>query len=219
MNAVDKIKEYIASGEAIQVVLSQRMQMEINVPPFEIYRVLRSVNPSPYTFFLNFKDFQIVGASPEILVRVENEVVTTRPLAGTRPRGKSALEDSLLEQELLNDEKERAEHIMLVDLARNDIGRVSEPGSIKVSELMTVEKYSHVMHLVTHVQGKLKRSMNMFDALRACFPCRNRFRCTKNKSNANYSRTGTGKNVDLMPAQSVIYLSRAIWIWQFQFVL
>jgi anthranilate synthase component I len=170
LSAVDKIKEYIASGEAIQVVLSQRMRVQVDVSPFEIYRVLRSVNPSPYMFFLNFKEFQIVGASPEILVRVENDIVTTRPLAGTRPRGKNAAEDLALEQELLNDEKERAEHIMLVDLARNDIGRVSEPGSVKVSELMTVEKYSHVMHLVTHVHGKLKKSMNMFDALRACFP-------------------------------------------------
>jgi anthranilate synthase component I len=170
LRAVDKIKDYISSGEAIQVVLSQRMQVQVDVSPFEIYRVLRSVNPSPYMFFLNFKEFQIVGASPEILVRVEKDIVTTRPLAGTRPRGKNVDEDSALEKELLNDEKERAEHIMLVDLARNDIGRVSEAGTVKVSELMTVEKYSHVMHLVTHVQGKLKKSMNMFDALRACFP-------------------------------------------------
>ena len=121
-------------------------------------------------FYLDFNDFQIVGASPEVLVRVEDGIVMTRPLAGTRPRGKTAEEDALLEKELRNDEKERAEHIMLVDLGRNDIGRVSQPGTVAVSELMDVERYSHVMHLVTHVQGKLRPDMNAFDALRACFP-------------------------------------------------
>ena len=121
-------------------------------------------------FFLDFTDFHIIGASPEILVRVEDGMVMTRPLAGTRPRGKSPAEDIMLEQELRNDEKERAEHIMLVDLGRNDIGRVSQPGTVEVSELMDVERYSHVMHLVTHVQGKLRRDMTVFDALRACFP-------------------------------------------------
>jgi anthranilate synthase component 1 len=121
-------------------------------------------------FFLDFKDFHIIGASPEILVRVEDGVVMTRPLAGTRPRGKSPAEDIRLEEELKNDEKERAEHIMLVDLGRNDIGRVSQPGTVEVSELMEVERYSHVMHLVTHVQGKLRQDMTAFDALKACFP-------------------------------------------------
>jgi len=121
-------------------------------------------------YYLDFKDLQIIGASPEMLVRVEDGSVMTRPLAGTRPRGKTPAEDAQLEQELRNDEKERAEHIMLVDLGRNDIGRVSEPGSVKVSELMDVERYSHVMHLVTHVQGKLGKDMTAFDALRACFP-------------------------------------------------
>ncbi|GAI26114.1 unnamed protein product [marine sediment metagenome] len=121
-------------------------------------------------FFLDFTDFHIIGASPEILVRVEDDAVMTRPLAGTRPRGKNPAEDAMLEQELRSDEKERAEHIMLVDLGRNDIGRVSEPGTVEVSELMEVERYSHVMHLVTHVQGKLRRDMSAFDALRACFP-------------------------------------------------
>jgi len=137
---------------------------------FEIYRALRTINPSPYMFFLDFIDFHIIGASPEILVRVEDGMVMTRPLAGTRPRGKSPAEDAMLEQELRNDEKERAEHIMLVDLGRNDIGRVSAPGTVAVSELMDVERYSHVMHLVTHVQGRLRREMTAFDALRACFP-------------------------------------------------
>ena len=121
-------------------------------------------------FFLDFNDFYIIGASPEILVRAENGVVTTRPLAGTRPRGKTPAEDLALEQELRSDEKERAEHIMLVDLGRNDIGRVSEPGTVKVSDLMSVERYSHVMHLVTHVEGRLRRDLTAFDALRACFP-------------------------------------------------
>jgi anthranilate synthase component 1 len=165
-----KLKKYITAGEAIQVVLSQRLSQTTNVPPFEIYRALRSINPSPYMFFLDFKEFHIIGASPEILVRVEDDIVMTRPLAGTRPRGKTPTEDKKLEQELKNDEKERAEHIMLVDLGRNDIGRVSQPGTVEVSELMQVEYYSHVMHLVTHVQGKLRNDMSAIDALRACFP-------------------------------------------------
>ncbi|MBM3175151.1 MAG: anthranilate synthase component I [Chloroflexi bacterium] len=167
---VSKIKYEIASGEAIQVVLSQRLSRPTQAEPFEIYRALRSLNPSPYMFFLDFTDFCIIGASPEILVRVEDGMVMTRPLAGTRPRGQSPTEDIALEQELRSSEKERAEHIMLVDLGRNDIGRVSEPGTVEVSELMEVERYSHVMHLVTHVQGRLKQGLNAFDALRACFP-------------------------------------------------
>jgi anthranilate synthase component I len=167
---VRKVKQYINAGEVIQVVLSQRMVRPTKVAPFEIYRALRSINPSPYMYFLDFMDFQIIGTSPEILVRVEDGLVMTRPLAGTRPRGKTAAEDALLEKELRADEKEKAEHIMLVDLGRNDIGRVSEPGSVRVSELMDVERYSHVMHMVTHVQGKLSTEYSVFDALRACFP-------------------------------------------------
>jgi len=167
---VDKIKRYITSGEAIQVVLSQRLAQPVDAAPFEIYRALRSLNPSPYMFFLDFNDFHIIGASPEILVRVEDGMVMTRPLAGTRRRGKDPAEDIVLEQELCSDEKERAEHIMLVDLGRNDIGRVSEPGTVEVSDLMDVERYSHVMHLVTHVQGKLRHDLNTIDALQACFP-------------------------------------------------
>jgi anthranilate synthase component I len=168
--SVRKIKQYINAGEVIQVVLSQRMVRQTEAAPFEIYRALRTINPTPYMYFLDFIDFQIIGTSPEILVRVEDGTVMTRPLAGTRPRGKTPAEDARLEQELRNDEKEKAEHIMLVDLGRNDIGRVSEPGSVKVSELMDVERYSHVMHMVTHVQGKLSRDYSVFDALRACFP-------------------------------------------------
>ncbi len=168
--SVLKIKQYITAGEAIQVVLSQRLAQRTDVAPFEIYRALRTINPSPYMFFLDFTDFHIIGASPEILVRVEDGKVMTRPLAGTRPRGKTPAEDNMLEQELRSDEKECAEHIMLVDLGRNDIGRVSEPGTVEVSDLMDVERYSHVMHLVTHVQGKLRHDMTAFDALQACFP-------------------------------------------------
>lgn len=170
LSRVQKIKEYITQGEAIQVVLSQRLSKATDAPPFEIYRALRGINPSPYMFYLDCKDFQIIGASPEILVRVENNIVTTRPLAGTRPRGANPTEDTRLEQELKNDEKERAEHIMLVDLGRNDIGRVSVPGTVTVSDLMNVERYSHVMHLVTNVQGQLETGATAFDALRACFP-------------------------------------------------
>ena len=167
---VRKIKDYVTAGEVIQVVYSQRLARPTNLPPFEIYRALRTINPSPYMFYFDYGDFQIVGASPEVLVRVEDGNVMTRPLAGSRPRGETPEEDLRLEQELRSDEKERAEHIMLVDLGRNDIGRVSQPGTVAVSELMDVERYSHVMHLVTHVQGKLQPDMNSFDALRACFP-------------------------------------------------
>ena len=165
-----RIKQYITAGEAIQVVLSQRLAQPTDVAPFEIYRALRTINPSPYMFYLDFTDFHIIGASPEILVRVEDGMVMTRPLAGTRLRGQTPAEDLRLEQELRNDAKERAEHIMLVDLGRNDIGRVSQPGTVEVSDLMDVERYSHVMHLVTHVQGRLRPELTAFDALRACFP-------------------------------------------------
>jgi anthranilate synthase component 1 len=167
---VEKAKQYITEGEAIQIVLSQRLSRPTRANPLYIYRALRAINPSPYMFFLDFKDFQLIGSSPEILVRAINGTVTTRPLAGTRPRGKTPEEDKRLEAELRADEKERAEHIMLVDLGRNDIGRVSQPGTVKVSELMDVERYSHVMHLVTNVEGRLRPELSPFDTLRACFP-------------------------------------------------
>jgi anthranilate synthase component 1 len=167
---VEKARQYITEGEAIQIVLSQRLSRRTNAHPFNIYRALRSINPSPYMFFLDLKDFQLIGSSPEILVRAVDGRVATRPLAGTRPRGKTPAEDEQLEKELRNDDKERAEHIMLVDLGRNDIGRVSLPGTVKVSELMEVERYSHVMHLVTNVEGKLRPDLTPLDALRACFP-------------------------------------------------
>ncbi len=167
---VEKARQYIIAGEAIQVVLSQRLSRCTNAHPLNIYRALRGINPSPYMFFLDLKDFQLIGSSPEILVRAVNGTLTTRPLAGTRPRGKTPDEDARLEKELRNDEKERAEHIMLVDLGRNDIGRVSLAGTVRVSELMEVERYSHVMHLVTNVEGKMRPELTPLDALRACFP-------------------------------------------------
>ncbi|MFH1485423.1 MAG: anthranilate synthase component I [Chloroflexota bacterium] len=167
---VEKAKEYIYNGDIIQVVLSLRLARATRATPFAIYRALRSVNPSPYMYYLNLDDCQIVGASPELLVRVEEGIVGTHPIAGTRPRGGSSSEDNALEEELRRDEKECAEHIMLVDLGRNDIGRVSEPGTVTVSQLMEVERYSHVMHLVSHVEGKLRAGLNQFDAMRACFP-------------------------------------------------
>jgi anthranilate synthase component 1 len=163
-------KEYIYAGDVIQVVLSQRLSKPTDASPFAIYRALRSINPSPYMYYLHLGDFHIVGASPELLVRVEDGIISNHPIAGTRPRGKDAAQDLALEQELRGDEKERAEHIMLVDLGRNDIGRVSEPGTVEVTQLMDVERYSHVMHLVSHVQGRLKAGLSSFDALRACFP-------------------------------------------------
>ena len=168
--SVEKARQYIIAGEAIQIVLSQRLSRRTTAHPLNIYQALRGINPSPYMFFLDLKDFQLIGSSPEILVRAVGGKVTTRPLAGTRPRGKTKLEDARLEKELRNDEKERAEHIMLVDLGRNDIGRVSLPGTVKVSELMEVERYSHVMHLVTNVEGKLRPDLTPLDALGACFP-------------------------------------------------
>jgi anthranilate synthase component 1 len=167
---VSKAKEYIYAGDVIQTVLSQRLARRTTANPFAIYRALRSINPSPYMYYLHLADFYIAGASPELLVRVEDGIVSTHPIAGTRRRGRNATEDLTLEEELKNDEKERAEHIMLVDLGRNDIGRVSEPGTLEVTQRMDVERYSHVMHLVSHVQAKLRAGRSQFDALRSCFP-------------------------------------------------
>jgi len=167
---VDKAKQYIYDGEIIQVVLSQRLSKKIDAHPFDIYRALRAINPSPYMYYLHLDDCYIVGSSPELLVRAENGLLTYHPLAGTRPRGDNEAENAALEKELRNDEKERAEHIMLVDLGRNDIGRVSEPGTVEVTQLMDVEHYSHVMHLVSNIVGKLHPDLTPYDALRSCFP-------------------------------------------------
>jgi len=170
MGMVRKAKEYIKAGDVIQVVPSQRLSLETTADPFSIYRALRVVNPSPYMFFLDFGDYHIVGASPERLVMVEDGKIHNRPLAGTRWRGATPEEDERLARELLADEKERAEHVMLVDLGRNDVGRVSKPGSVSVDELMVIEKYSHVMHIVSKVTGQLRDDLRPVDALRATFP-------------------------------------------------
>lgn len=169
--AVTRAKEYIAAGDIFQVVLSRRFHRRTHAQPFDIYRALRRVNPSPYMFYLELADgLRLIGSSPEVLVRVEDGIVETRPLAGTRPRGSDPAQDRKLADELLADPKERAEHVMLVDLARNDVGRVSTYGTVSVPALMEVERYSHVMHIVSDVRGQLARNRNAFDALRACFP-------------------------------------------------
>ena len=169
-SAVRRVKEYIAAGDAIQVVLAQRFQTKVSVGAFDIYRRLRIVNPSPYMFYLGLGDVEVVGASPELLCRVEGDLVEVRPIAGTRPRGQTDEEDRLLAEELLSDPKERAEHIMLVDLGRNDVGRVCRYGTVEVSELMVIERYSHVMHIVSNVRGRLTPGKDRFDALFSCFP-------------------------------------------------
>ncbi len=168
--AVERAKEYIRAGDVIQAVISHRMSAEMDVDPFDLYRGLRVINPSPYMYYLSFGDCKIIGASPELLVREEQGRVVTRPIAGTRRRGTTEEEDQALEAELLANEKERAEHIMLVDLHRNDIGRVCEPGSVEVDELMGVERYSHVMHIVSNVVGRLRADKDQYDLLRAVFP-------------------------------------------------
>ncbi len=168
--AVRKSKEYIKAGDIIQVVLSRRLDMSSSARPFDVYRSLRAVNPSPYMYYLKLDDLAIAGSSPELLVKCEDGVIETRPIAGTRPRGETPEADLALEKELLSDPKERAEHIMLVDLARNDVGRVSEFGSVRVPELMVVERYSHVMHIVSDVVGHLKKGYSAFDVLKSSFP-------------------------------------------------
>ena len=168
--AVEKAKEYVRSGDIIQVVLSQRFSGKLSAEPFDIYRVLRTLNPSPYMFFLRLDDTVIAGASPEVMVRKEGRRVELRPIAGTRPRGATAEADARLAEELLSDPKERAEHVMLVDLGRNDLSRVCTTGSVRVSELMIVERYSHVMHIVSNVQGELEEQRDAFDLVRATFP-------------------------------------------------
>ncbi len=168
--AVLKAKEYIKAGDIFQVVPSQRFQTKINMEPYEIYRALRLINPSPYMYFLRCGDATVVGASPEVMVRLEGGRIDLRPIAGTRRRGATEEEDKKLADELLADPKERAEHIMLVDLGRNDVGRVSDPGSVHVSELMVIERYSHVMHIVSNVRGMLSNGKDSYDVIRACFP-------------------------------------------------
>ncbi|OPY83988.1 MAG: Anthranilate synthase component 1 [Syntrophorhabdus sp. PtaU1.Bin153] len=167
---VARAKEYIFAGDIIQVVLSQRFKIETDIDGLSLYRALRVINPSPYMFFMDCIDYGLIGSSPEILVKMEGSEVEVRPIAGTRPRGRNAVEDENLARELLSDEKEQAEHIMLVDLGRNDVGRVAEVGSVKVPELMTVDKYSHVMHMVSSVKGTVQEGLDAFDVFRATFP-------------------------------------------------
>jgi anthranilate synthase component 1 len=170
INAVERAKEYIAAGDIFQVVLSQRLDFVPGVAPFDVYRALRTVNPSPYLYFLRMGDTHVLGSSPEMLVRVTASRLEYRPIAGTHPRGRDEADDQRLEQQMLHDEKERAEHVMLVDLGRNDLGRVSEYGSVKVKDLMYVERYSHVMHIVSALEGKLRGDLDALDAFAACFP-------------------------------------------------
>ena len=169
-SAVERIKEYIVEGDAMQVVISQRLSIPFQAAPIDLYRALRCLNPSPYLYFLDLDDFQIVGSSPEILVRVEEGDVTVRPIAGTRRRGKTAEDDLHMEEDLLNDPKEIAEHLMLIDLGRNDVGRVADIGSVKLTDKMIVERYSHVMHIVSNVMAKVGPNYTALDVLRATFP-------------------------------------------------
>lgn len=169
-NLVEKAKEYVKAGDVFQVVLSQRFSTETKSKPFEIYRRLRIKNPSPYMFYIDFNDFNLIGASPESLVSTLKDKIITNPIAGTRKRGKDEIEDRELQESLLKDPKERSEHVMLVDLGRNDVGKISEFGSVKIDRFMEVERYSHVMHMVSEVSGKLKEGVNFIDALKACFP-------------------------------------------------
>ena len=170
MKAVERAKQYIYDGDIMQVVLSQRMSAPFTVPPLSLYRALRALNPSPYMFYFDMADFHVVGSSPEILVRLENGVVTLRPIAGTRPRGATREEDLAYEKDLLADPKERAEHVMLMDLGRNDVGRVAEIGSVRVSDSMVIERYSHVMHIVSNVEGKIAPGLDAIDVFKASFP-------------------------------------------------
>jgi anthranilate synthase component I len=167
---VRKAKEYIVAGDAFQIVLAQRFEAPFTLPPFSLYRALRRTNPSPYLYFLDFGEFSVAGSSPEILVKVSGDAVTIRPIAGTRPRGATPHEDSALEAELLADPKERAEHLMLLDLGRNDVGRVAALGTVKVTDQFFVERYSHVMHIVSNVEGRLAPDHDALDALAAGFP-------------------------------------------------
>ncbi len=167
---VAKAKEHIKAGDVFQVVLSQRFTVEGRFDPFDVYTALKKINPSPYMYLLDFENTKIIGSSPEILVKVDGRTVTVRPIAGTRPRGRDVVEDEALAREMITDEKERAEHVMLVDLGRNDVGRVSKFGSVEVTEFFGIEKYSHVQHIISNVKGELKKGLTSLEALEAAFP-------------------------------------------------
>jgi anthranilate synthase component 1 len=170
MTKISACQQHIRNGEIIQLVVAQKFQLDFSATPFAIYRALRTLNPSPYLFYLNFGRFILVGSSPEVMVRLQNREILLKPIAGTRPRGATLAEDARLEKELLENTKERAEHLMLVDLARNDLGRVAVPGSVEVRDFMTVEKYSHVMHIVSTVKAEMEAGYDVFDLIRATFP-------------------------------------------------
>ena len=184
-DAVQKARQYIIDGDVMQVVLSQRLSIPFHAPPLDLYRSLRSLNPSPYMYYMDLGDHHVVGSSPEILVRLENNEVTVRPIAGTRPRGKNESEDVALEKDLLSDPKELAEHLMLIDLGRNDAGRVSEIGSVELTDKMLIERYSHVMHIVSNVTGDLKKGMTD-GCVESNFSCGHGKWCTKNSCDGNY---------------------------------
>ena len=209
--AVRRTKEYILAGDCMQVVIGQRISKPFTDSPLALYRALRSLNPSPYMYFYDFGDMQIVGSSPEILVRQEQRVaekiVTIRPLAGTRTRGANPSEDERLAKELLADPKEIAEHVMLIDLARNDVGRIAKTGSVKVTDSMSIEKYSHVQHIVSSVEGHLLDNMSNMDVLRATFPA------------GTLSGAPKLSNAEFMVVQLAIYPSQATWMWRLLFVL
>ena len=212
MDVVARCREYITAGDIFQVVPSQRFAMDVTVDALDIYRALRTVNPSPYMFHVDLIDHQLVGASPELLVRVEDGVVQVRPIAGTRWRGKTEVEDQVLAQELLADEKECAEHIMLVDLGRNDVGRVSRFDTVRVTEQMAIERYSHVMHIVSNVRGELHEDVDALDALFACYPAGTVSGAPKNSGDGDYRRDGAYAPRALWRCGWVISILRAIWI-------
>ena len=208
--AVRRCVDYIEAGDIFQVVISQRLEIPIRSPSFEIYRTLRVVNPSPFMFYLRTPEVTLVGSSPEIMCRVVDNEVTVRPLAGTRPRGRSEAEDRRLAEELLADPKERAEHVMLVDLGRNDVGRVARYGSVKLTDVMTIERYSHVMHITSNVSGQLTPGTDAFDALQACLPAgtvSGRRRSAPWKSSTNSNRIAGAPT----PGPSAISIMAATW--------
>ena len=209
-SAVNKCVEYIRAGDIFQVVISQRLELPIQSAPFDIYRTLRVVNPSPFMFYLRTPSVTLVGSSPEVMVRVVDGKVTVRPLAGTRRRGKDDADDRRLAAELLADPKERAEHVMLVDLGRNDVGRVARYGSVELTDVMTIERYSHVMHITSNVNGQLADGKDSFDALRACLPAGTVSGAPKFarwKSSTKSNRTAAAP----MPAPSAMSISQATW--------
>ena len=208
--AVDRCKDYIAAGDAFQIVISQRFSVPFVLPPFSLYRALRRINPAPFLFFLDFGGFAVVGSSPEVLVRLRDGTVTIRPLAGTRRRGATYEEDQALEAELLADPKERAEHLMLLDLGRNDVGRVAELGSVKVTESFVIERFSHVMHISSNVEGSCATGSTRWTRWSAGSPparCRVRRRCGRWRSSRSWNRTGATST----PAASATSPPTARW--------